>query len=470
MPSAIVRGATGQPGPIAYPSGLTTGIFNDLNFVIPDYIPGLISKYGNSSYMLAAEILGSSVIEQANTTTNTYSHFEKGRIYGSGLVKTAVTGVTSGADVQVALKSPESYNNSAFTQSPFLLNQTIKIRSNGRKAKVTAIDRTTAGNFLVTLHPLGNYALITGTTGTTLNANEGLETFGNQLAGESSDSQGTQQPKLYRYDNTATVARASVKASDLSSMNKTQIDFGNGNNYLPYLAVKTMNIQMLTSIEDIVMEGVPYSNATNGEIGTTGALVDIGARGSEVDYITNSFAVGDFQNVTNVLDANGGPREYHGLQDLGQRQDINDLLFGIYRNGAISYASVGMSQEAAVSYGFRGFSTDTFDFHFHRYKGFTAPAVFGYVPTQGDYRANFGLFVPQGMTQDAKDDTTRPYLQFVYQQNPDIPAGMRIYSWELGYTKGTKTTEASNKYEQIAYVGSRVTAAEQFVILRGLNS
>src|SRR5262249_8692742 len=109
MPSAIVRGATGQPGPGAFPQGLTTGIFNDLNFVIPDYIPGLIAKYGNSSYMLAAEILGSSNIEQVNTTTNTYSHFEKGRPYGSGLVATdvAVTGV--GNQVTVTLKYPQSY-------------------------------------------------------------------------------------------------------------------------------------------------------------------------------------------------------------------------------------------------------------------------------------------------------------------------------------------------------------------------
>ena len=84
MPSAIVRGATGQPCTVAYPSGLTTGIFNELNFVIPDYIPGLIAKYGNESYMLAMEILGNTNIEQVNTTTNTFSHFEKSRIYGSG--------------------------------------------------------------------------------------------------------------------------------------------------------------------------------------------------------------------------------------------------------------------------------------------------------------------------------------------------------------------------------------------------
>ena len=469
MPSSIIRGATGQPGAVAYPSGITTGIFNELNFVIPDYIAGIIAKYGNSSYMLASEILGNSTIEQTNSTTNTFSHFEKGRPFGSALVSATVASGAAGAAVSVVLKSPQSYNDGAAgTQSPILLNQTIKIRSNGRKAKVTNVTRTT-GAFVAELTPMGNYTIASGAAGTSILAGEGLETFGNQLAGESSDSQGTQQAKMYRYDNTATVLRASVKASDLAGMNKTQIDFGGGQFYEPALAIKTMNENMMMNIEDAVMEGVPYSNIS-GTVGTVGVLPDVTARGSEVDYVYQNFAVGDFQNLTNVLDANGGPREYHFLQDLLQRQDINNLLFGIYKNGAISYASVGFSQEAAVSYGFSGFSTDTFDFHFHRYKGFTAQAVFGYTPTVGDYRANFGFAVPQGMTQDAKDNATRPYMQWVYQQNPDIPTAQKIYSWDLGYTKNTKTTEASNKYEQIAYVGSRVTAAEQFCILKGLQS
>ena len=468
MPSAIVRGATGQPGPIAYPSGITTGIFNDLNFVIPDYIAGLIAKYGNSSYMLAMEILSRTSVEVVNTTTNTFSHFEKGRPFGSGLVASNVTSSVAGAAINITLKSPKSYNNGATgTQSPFLLNEIVKIRSNGRKFRVTNITRTT-GAFVIEATPLGNYTLITGNSGTTLNAGEGLETFGNQLAGEASDSQGTLQQQLYRYDNTATVIRASTKSSDLAGMNKTQIDFGGGSFYEPTLAVQTMNQNMMMNIEDAAMEGVPDSN-TN-DTGTTGVIPDVEARGSEIDYVQNMFAIGDFQNMTNVLDANGGPREYHFLQDLKQRQDINNLLFGIYRNGAISYGSVGMSQEAAVSYGFKGFSTDTFDFHFHRYKGFTAEAVFGYTPTQGDYRAYFGLAVPQGMVQDAKDNTSRPQMQWVYQQNPDITAGQRIYSWSLGYTQPTKTSKAENEYNQIAYCGSRVLAAEQFALLKGIAS
>lgn len=463
----IVRGASGAPGTIAYPSGLTTGIFNELNMVIPEWIPKLIAKYGNDSYMLVGEILGRSTVEDQTTTTNTYSHFERGRLFGVGINNADVNGVTAGATVSITFKSPDSYNDTAGTQSPFLNLQTIKIRSNGRKARIQNIVRTVAGAFTADLVPLGNYALITGTSGTTLKAGEGLETFGNQLAGESSDSQGTQQPKLYRYDNTATVLRASVKSSDLASMNKTQIDFGDGNNYLPYLAVKAMNMQMMVSIEDAVMEGVPYSNTTS--IGTIGVMPEIQARGTEIDYIVNNFTIGDFQNMTRTWDYNGGPREYHMLQDILQRQDINNLLFGKYPNGAISYGSVGFGQEAAVAYGFQSFSTDTYSVHFHRYKGFSAPSVFGYQPTQGDYRANFGLAVPQGEISDAKLNVSRPFLQWVYQRQPDLPAGTKIYSWELGYTKATKTTEASNKYEQICYVGSRVTAAEQFTILRGVN-
>ena len=468
MPSAIIRGATGQPGPIAYPSGITTGIFNELNFVIPDYIPGLIAKYGNSDFPFMMEILGRSCVENVNTTTNTFSHFEKGRPFGSGLVAGDVESTVAGDAINITLKSPESYNNGATgTQSPFMLKQVVKIRSNGRKFRVTNITRTT-GAFVIEATPLGNYTLITGSTGTTLKAGEGLETFGNQLAGESSDSQGTMQQKMYRYDNTCTVLRASTKSSDLAGMNKTQIDFGGGSFYEPTLAIQTMNQNMMMNIEDAVMEGVPYANTD--DTGTVGVIPTIESRGSEINYVQYSFAIGDFQNLTNVLDANGGPREYHFLQDLKQRQDINNLLFGIYKNGAISYGSVGMSAEAAASYGFRGFSTDTFDFFFHRYKGFGAAATFGYEPTQGDYRSFFGLAVPQGTIQDAKDGATRPQLQFVYQQNPDITAGQRIYSWDLGYTKATKTTIAENKYEQIAYVGARTLAAEQFSIMKGIVS
>ncbi len=100
--------------------------------------------------------------------------------------------------------------------------------------------------------------------------------------------------------------------------------------------------------------------------------------------------------------------------------------------------------------------------------------MYGYTPSTatglGDFRANFGLGAPQGMLRDAKTDETMPYMEWVYQKNPDIPTAQKIYSWGLGYTQETKTEEASNNFHQIAYVGSRVVAAEQFILMKGIAS
>jgi hypothetical protein len=471
MPAEIVRGATGAPGVVAYPTGLTTGIFNELNFVTPDWQPKLNAKYGNSSYILAGEILGKGVVREDMTTTNTYSHFEKGRSFGVGIVNANVTGITSGANVTAVLKSPESYNNGATgTQSPFNTGQTVTLRSNGRKATVGTVTRT-AGAFSIVFTPLGAYSFASGTSTTTLSALDAIEVIGGtQLAGESSGAQLTTQPKLYRYDNTATVLRVGCKTSDLAGMNKTQIDFGGGNNYLGKLAVTNMNLQILYSVENAIMEGVPYANTSS--VGTIGVLPEVVSRGGEVDYIIGTFAAADFQRVTRVIDNNGGPEEYHFLQDLNQRQNINTTLFGIYPNGMINYGSVGFGSEAAVALGFKSFSTDTCSFHFHRYKGFSAPSMYGYTPNTslGDFRANFGLAAPQGNTRDAKTDETMPYMQWVFQKNPEIPTAQKYYAWGLGYTQDTKTEEASNSFHQITYVGSRVVAAEQFIIIKGVAS
>jgi hypothetical protein len=470
MPADIIKGASGAPGMVAYPNGLTTGIFNELNFVVPEYKDKLVAKYGNSSYLLVKELLGGAVYKEESTSTATYSHFEKGRSFGVGIVNANVVGITVGANVIFTAKSPDSYNNVAGTQSPYNVGQTVKIRSNGRKGQVLAVDRTTANAFLVTVKPLGNVSFASGTSNVQLTAGDAIEAIGGtQLAGESSLGQLTTQPKMYRYDNTASQFRVGCKQSDLAGMNKSQIDFGDGDFYIGKLAKDNMNLQMIYSMEEGIMEGVPYANTTS--IGTIGVLPEVAARGGEADYLTTaSYGIDDFQRVTRIIDNNGGAAEYHILQDLNQRQMMNKSLFGLYPNGMVSYGSVGFGSEAAVALGFKSFSTDTTSFHFHRYKGFSAPSQFGYIPnaTTGDYRADFGLAAPQGSTRDAKTNETMAFMSVVYQKNPDIPTNQKIYSWGLGYTQGTKTEEASNSFHQIAYAGSRVVAAEQFILIKGV--
>lgn len=38
-------------------SGATTGLFNDLHFIVPDYLPKLIEKYGNTNWVDEMELM-----------------------------------------------------------------------------------------------------------------------------------------------------------------------------------------------------------------------------------------------------------------------------------------------------------------------------------------------------------------------------------------------------------------------------
>jgi hypothetical protein len=469
MPAAIIRGAQGAPGTIGYENGLTSSVFNELNFVIPKYDAMLKKKFGNS-YTIMSELLGNAVVKEDMTTTNTFSHFEVGRYLGVVLVNANVTGVASGANVTFVAKSPESYNNGATgTESPIAEGQTVRIRSNGVKGNVVSVTRT-AGAWSIVVSPLGSTFFRTGTSGTQLNAGEGIEIFGGtQLAGEASTAGKTIKPKLYRYDNTATTLRSDYEVTDFASMQQTQVDFGGGDMYIEKLAVDNMNISMLKKLDDAFFEGVPYANTTS--IGTIGVIPEVESRGGEVNYLTGSaYGIADFQRITRVIDWNGGPDEYHMLQDIYQRQAMNTSLFGLYPNGMINYGSVGFGADAAVTYGFKSFSTDTVSFHFHRAKPFGAEADFGYTPTQGDFRANYGLCVPQGKLRDVKTGETYPYMQQVYKKHPRINnmGSNKIYAWGEGFTLGTKTAKASDNFHQICYFGSRVVSAEQFIINKGV--
>ncbi len=475
MPAGVIKGVKGSPGFISYTGGLTSAAFSELNYVIPKYESVLKPKFGNN-YLIISELLGNGTVKTGMTTTNTFSHFEVGRYFGVVRVNADVTGLTSGGNAVFVCKSPDSYNNGATgTLAPIAEGQTVRLRSNGRKGRVISVTPT-AGAWSVTVKPLGSYVFASTNSGTTLLADEGVEIFGGtQLAGEASDKGKTIKPQLYRIDNTCTTIRADYEVSDFAEMEQTQIDFGGGDNYIPALAREQMNHSMLAQCQDAFFEGVPYANTS--DIGTKGVVPEVEARGGETNYLTGSaYGIANFQDITRLIDSTGGPDEYHFLQDLDQRQKINNALFGLYPNGMVSYGSVGFSQEAAVSYGFKSFSTDTVSFHFHRAKSISAEATFGYTPASGvgDFRKQWGIVIPQGKLRDSKTPDHYPYMEIVYKKHPKMNEGglsqNKVYAWGEGYSQATKTSKASDNYHQICYMGSRVASAEQFIINKGVAS
>lgn len=472
MATGIITGATGAPGSQSYGQQATnSALFNDLNIIIPDWIPDLFDKYGTERYALIMEILGRTTLEESKTTTRTFSHFEKGRAFGVVFVNANVGGITPGANVTFVM-GPGSYTNTAGTAAPARVGEYVRIRSNGKKGKIVAITPTpNAWSVEVTPAKTTETFASGAGQGATLSAGESIELIGNIAAGEASGRMPTQASVIQRIDNTITEIRDSAAITDVARQNKTQVNFGQGDQYYYRFLTDELNKRFLYYVENACLEGIDVDNIS-GTLGTIGVIPQVDARGSEVNYLVGNATINDLQNLTRVFDYNGGPSEYHALQEIQQRQDVNNTLFGKYNNGAIRYATVGGSQEAAVSYGFQSFSTDTYTLHFFRYKPFSPESVFGYTPNPliGNFRSHYGLFVPQGVVPDAQSGSLRPNMQWVYQQIPDAP-GSKFYTWETGaFSPNGKTDVAEQVLNQLCYVGARVIAPEQFVQFKGVQS
>jgi hypothetical protein len=79
------------------------------------------------------------------------------------------------------------------------------------------------------------------------------------------------------------------------------------------------------------------------------------------------------------------------------------------------------------------------------------------------------MICPQGETRDAKDASkTYKNITIMYQQPPKggtIGNGIRVWQWGGGSQNPTTGTMNDN-VEMITYRGSRVAAANQFVIVQ----
>ena len=455
-------------------SATNRALLNDLNIFDRSFEKNLVRKYGAENYAIVQMALGNSVME-AKSDNRLFYHFEKRGLHQAVSVKAAVVAPVAGANVTVTIGSASattfandpSYYNSALPLRP---GEVVRIMTSGIEGQVVSVS---TGSYPLTavIRPLVASQAFVSAGSANLLASDFLMLRGAVNIGEGSTVLNGMSPILDKIENTTTEHRDDFTITDRASIEKNEVDFGNGNFYYYYLAQDDMNRRYMNNAFFKIMEGVAVDNIT-GTVGTTGVIPRVAAGGSTIQYTSGQFGgvsgtdMSNMQTITRALNFYGGSGEYHFLQDIYQRQEISNLLFGKYANGAISYGSVGGSQEAAASYGFSSFMIDGYTFHFFLNNMFSPEAVYHINPgALTPEKRNYGVLIPQKINSDAKTGKQFPSFQIVFQE----VNGQRILTTETGMlAPQNKTTTASKTLSMLSYPGVRVFSANQYCIVEGI--
>ena len=443
-------------------------LLNDLNIFDRSFEKNLVRKYGAENYAIVQMALGNSVVE-AKTDNRQFYHYEKRGLHQAVSVKSAVVAPAAGANVTVTIGAAAGTSfaddpNYYSSQLPLRAGEVVRIMTSGIEGQVVSVS---TGSYPLTavIRPLVSTQAFVSAGSANLLASDYLLLRGAVNIGEQSTVLNGMSPILDKIFNTTTEHRDDFTITDRASLEKNEVDFGNGNYYYYYLAQDDMNRRYMNNAFFKIMEGVAVDNLTNGTVGTTGVIPRVSAAGTTIQYSSGSMAISDMHSITRSLNFYGGTGEYHFLQDIYQRQEMNDLLFGKYNNGAISYGSVGGSEEAAVSYGFSSFMIDGYTFHFFLNNMFSPEAVYHINPgALVPEKRNYGVLIPQKINSDAKTGKQFPSFQIIFQE----VNGQRILTTETGMlAPQNKTTTANKTITMLSYPGVRVFAANQFLIFDG---
>lgn len=448
-------------------SSANYALLNNLNIFDRSFEKSLVRIYGPENYAIVQMALGNSVME-AKTDNRSFYHYEKRGLHQFFTVNAAITNPSAGAAVTVTLGTGSYFNSG--TQSPVRVGEVVRIMTSGIEGMVTAVNKTTANAHTATITPLVSTQAFVSASSSNLLAGEYLLMRGAVNVGEQSAKLDGISPLLDKITNTTTEHRDDYTITDRAASERNEVDFGNGQHYYYYLAQDDMNRRYMNNAFFKIMEGVAVNNLSNGTVGTVGVIPRVAANGSTIQYTASSGPqISDLHTLCRTLNFYGGSGEYHFLQDIYQRQAVNDLLFGKYNNGAIRYASVGGSEEASVSYGFNSFSIDGYTFHFFLNNMFSPEAVYQINPgVQVPEKRNYGLLIPQRINNDAKTGKQFPSFQIVFQEVGG-QGGQRILTWETGaLAPQNKTTDANKTISMLSYIGARTFAAPQYAIFQGL--
>jgi len=465
-----------QPGAIASQYA-NRQLISDLQLLTPQYYKQYVEKYGNEDFTWWLSTYGG----MEEVKNRNYFWFEnRGKLMVGIQAAANVSAATPGGTITVTLAAGDHYNSG--TESPVRVGETVRVASTNVEGEILAITGTTAYAFTFTVRPKISTQTLASAGGTSLLSTDVLLLGGDMDAGEASDSINPLIHLDQKYDNNITEMRESWAATDLAEMTEVFYNSGvsgsemaggaqAGTSYFTYKGLVKSNQRFINNVEFKLMRGNIVNNTgltTSSSVGSEGIIPKVLADGETVGYTPGTLDIAKLHEITRVMDVNGCANESMWLMDIYQRQNFSDGIFKEFPAGAYVWGSNEKSEDAAVNYGVQSLRIDGYMFKVKKYKQFNTEMTTGLTPVN-DYFRNFGMICPQGEVRDAKD-VTKAYknITVMYQAPPKGGStGNAIRVWQWGGASMNPTSgQMVDHVETITYRGTRVCAANQFIIVQ----
>jgi len=465
-----------QPGAISLPQ-VNRQLISDLQLLTPQYYKMYVEKYGNEDFTWWLATYGG----MEEVKNRDYFWWEnRGKLQVGVQTAANVSANVAGGTITLTLAAGDHYNGG--TESPLRVKETVRVASTNVEGEILTVDDSTPGAFTFTVRPKISTQTLNSAGSTSFLTSDVLIFGGDMDAGEASSSNNPLIHLDQKYTNSITEMRESWSATDLAEMTEVWYNSGvsgaemaggaqAGVSYFTYKGLVKSNQRFINNVEFKIMRGNIVNNTgltTSTSVGSQGIIPKVLADGETVGYTPGTLDIAKMHEITRIMDVNGCASDNMWLQDIYQRQNFSDGLFKEYPAGAWIWGQNEKSEEAAINYGCQSLKIDGYMFKVKKYKQFNTEMTTGLTPTN-DFFRNFGMICPQGEARDAKD-ATKAYknITVMYQQpNKGGTTGNGIRVWQHGGasqnpTNGTMT----DNVEMITYRGSRVVAANQFIIVQ----
>ena len=469
-----------QPGNISLVGGVTRQLVSDLQLLTPQYYKNYVEKYGSEDFTWWLSTYGG----MEEVKNRDYFWFENRGKLITGVQSTNSPAATAGNPITLTLNNNFTYNGN--TQSPLRIGETVRVASTNVEGEITAVTALGGPGYgftFVVTPKISTQSLASAGGGGSFLSTDVLIFGGIMDAGEASSTNAPMIQLDEKYNNTITEMRETFSATDLAEMTEVYYTGGfsgdvpaggaqAGTSLFTLKGLVKSNVRFKNDVEMKLMRGNIVNNTgltTTTSVGSEGIIPKVLADGETVGYTPGNLDIAKIHEITRIMDVNGCASENMWLQDIYQNQNFSDGLFAAYPAGAWVWGANEKSEEAAINYGCKSISIDGYLFKVKKYRPFNSEYITGTTPVT-DFFRNFGMICPQGETRDSKD-ASKLYknITIMYQQPPKggtIGNGIRVWQWGGGSQNPTTGTMNDN-VEMITYRGSRVAAANQFVIVQG---